>query len=69
MTPELQHAFEESKTSLCQATLLTHPVMKAELALFTDASDVAIGAVLQQRRNGELSVKKIITVTEKIQPL
>ncbi|KAG7301804.1 hypothetical protein JYU34_014833 [Plutella xylostella] len=49
MTPELQTTFDECKVSLSQAALLAHPDMKAELAIQTDASDVAIGAVLQQR--------------------
>lgn len=53
MTPELQHAFKECKFSLSRATLLSHPDTQLELALFTDASDVAIGAVLQQRKNEE----------------
>lgn len=50
MTPELLKAFEDIKTSLSNATLLAHPDPSAELAIVTDASDTAIGAVLQQRR-------------------
>ncbi|KAL0870467.1 hypothetical protein ABMA27_005462 [Loxostege sticticalis] len=53
LTPEMSQAFDECKTSLSQATLLSHPDHTAELALVTDASDVAIGAVLQQRKDGE----------------
>lgn len=49
-TPELQRAFTDCKTSIAQATLLAHPDSTAELAIQTDASDVAIGAVLQQRK-------------------
>lgn len=41
-------AFNESKTALAQATLLAHPVPNAPLSLTTDASNVAVGAVLQQ---------------------
>jgi hypothetical protein len=48
-TPELQKAFEECKASLSRATLLAHPNPSAPLALVTDASTSAIGAVLQQR--------------------
>jgi cleavage and polyadenylation specificity factor subunit 1 len=44
-TPTMVHAFEDCKASLSRATLLTHLL----LALFTDASDTAIGAALQQR--------------------
>ncbi|XP_076384436.1 uncharacterized protein LOC143262998 [Megalopta genalis] len=41
-------AFEESKRALAQATLLAHPQIGAPLALTCDASDFAVGAVLQQ---------------------
>jgi hypothetical protein len=47
--PELHRAFEEYKASLSRATLLAHPDPSAPLALFTDASTSAMGAVLQQR--------------------
>lgn len=42
-------AFEECKRALSNATLLAHPREQAELSILTDASDVSIGAVLQQR--------------------
>lgn len=41
-------AFEACKQSLCTAALLAHPDSQAKLGLVTDASDTAIGAVLQQ---------------------
>ena len=41
--------FEDCKASLSRATLLAPPDPSAPLALFTDASDTAIGAALQQR--------------------
>jgi cleavage and polyadenylation specificity factor subunit 1 len=44
-TPELLKAFKECKVSLSRATLLAHP---DPLALVTDASTSAMGAVLQQ---------------------
>lgn len=44
-------AFERCKQSLSDAALLAHPDCQAKLALVTDASDTAIGAVLQQRTN------------------
>lgn len=50
ITPELLQAFEDCKSTLSDATLLSHPDSQADLALYTDASDTAIGAVLQQRR-------------------
>lgn len=45
-------AFEESKVSLSNAALLAHPDCEAKLALVTDASDLAMGAVLQQLKDG-----------------
>lgn len=49
-TSELEQAFIDCKDSLAQATLLAHPDPQAELILTTDASDVALGAVLEQRK-------------------
>ncbi|KAJ2948692.1 hypothetical protein O0L34_g7948 [Tuta absoluta] len=46
-------AFETCKESLCRAALLAHPNCDASLALVTDASDKALGAVLQQQSDGE----------------
>jgi cleavage and polyadenylation specificity factor subunit 1 len=47
-TPELLKAFEECHASFSFATLLAHPDPSAPLALVTDASTSAMGAVLQQ---------------------
>lgn len=44
-------AFEQCKQDLCNAALLSHPDCDARLALVTDASDVALGAVLQQLKD------------------
>ena len=52
-TQELNKAFEEAKNALSQATLLHHPVPGAPIALTTDASDIAIGAVLEQQVHGQ----------------
>ena len=41
--------FQDCKSSLSRDTLLAHPDPSALLVLFTDASDTAIGAALQQR--------------------
>lgn len=48
-TPEAIKAFEDTKECLAQATLLAHPALGAPLTIFTDASDFAIGASLQQK--------------------
>lgn len=46
--PTMDKAFEKLKQDLANATLLAFPDTQAELSLHTDASDTAIGAVLQQ---------------------
>ena len=43
----LPKAFQEAKVALVEAALLTHPHKWAPVALMTDASDEAVGAVLQ----------------------
>ena len=48
-TPGCQTSFEATKTALAAATLLHHPRPGATLALTTDASNSAIGGVLEQR--------------------
>lgn len=45
-------AFDESKRALANATLLVHPVIDAPLALITDASELAVGATLEQYVDG-----------------
>jgi cleavage and polyadenylation specificity factor subunit 1 len=47
-TPYPHRAFEECKTSFSPTTLLAHPDPAATLALATDTSTSAMGAVLQQ---------------------
>jgi hypothetical protein len=42
-------SFEECKASLSRAKLLAHSDLSATLALFTNASNIVIGAALQQR--------------------
>lgn len=42
-------AFSSSKEALATATLLFHPKLEAPTSIMTDASDNAIGAVLQQQ--------------------
>ena len=47
-TPTVQ-AFTDTKSALANATLLRHPEHNANIALTTDASDVGVGAVLEQQ--------------------
>lgn len=49
---ELELAFNKCKESLVNATLLAHPDPTAELMLVCDASEIAIGSVLQQKVEG-----------------
>lgn len=48
-TTEAEKAFETCKKELTDATLLTHPRGNTVLALTADASDNALGAVLEQK--------------------
>lgn len=47
-TPEARTAFDNYKRQLENSTLLEHPRPNDSLTLTTDASDTAIGAVIQQ---------------------
>jgi len=53
-TKEQETAFEHCKNSLSRATELAHPDPAAELILTTDASDVAMGAVIEQRKKEDI---------------
>lgn len=46
-------AFTAVKEALANATLLSHPKADAPTSIMTDASDVAMGAVLQQQIDEE----------------
>ncbi|ROT69405.1 integrase core domain protein [Penaeus vannamei] len=49
-TSPTNEAFQACKEALAAATLLNHPLPEAPLSIAVDASDTAIGAVLQQRQ-------------------
>ncbi|XP_011699846.1 PREDICTED: uncharacterized protein LOC105457091 [Wasmannia auropunctata] len=51
-TTESEEAFRESKKRLAEATLLAHPLENAKLIIKTDASNNAMGAVLEQQQAG-----------------
>jgi len=51
-TEEAQLSFEALKKALVEATSLAFPVPQEHCILDTDASDVAVGAVLSQRIDG-----------------
>ena len=50
-TPAATTAFHSVKDALADASLLVHPRPHAPTCILTDASSVAVGAVLQQRLN------------------
>lgn len=52
-TPALEEAFNACKTSIANAALLAHPDSSAPLSIVTDASDFAIGSVIQQKVEGQ----------------
>ena len=47
-TDDLVSVFSNAKKALAEATLLFHPKPDAPTAIMSDASDIAVGAVLQQ---------------------
>ncbi|GFN81501.1 Pol polyprotein [Plakobranchus ocellatus] len=51
-TNEMTQAFYASKQALAEATMLVHPCTDYPIALTCDASDMAIGAVLEQYAHG-----------------
>ena len=51
-TSELDTVFKQSKEALANATMLVHPCHEAPTSLTVDASDVAVGAVLEQLIDG-----------------
>ena len=50
---ELDDAFQQARQALANATMLEYPDPHARLALTTDASDTAVGAVVEQFRHGQ----------------
>ena len=59
-------AFNSVKTALAQATLLAHPKPDAPLCIMVDASDVAVGGVLQQQVDGDW--QPIAFFSKRLQP-
>lgn len=67
---EAQTAQTACKTQLVDAAFLTHPNTEAHLTLFTDASDTAVGASLNQYKklNNETSFEPIAFFSAKLSP-
>ena len=62
-TTELDSAFKATKAAIARATLLGHLRLNAEIAIMTDASATAVGAVLQQRPRGTCIFQQEATTT------
>ena len=48
-TRETNASFENAKQALMLATVLYHPIRDAETSIAVDASNIAVGGVLQQK--------------------
>ena len=68
-TAETTDAFQRAKDALADATVLSHPHTDALTAIVTDASDTAVGAVLQQYINQQWMpigfISKTLSLAEK----
>ena len=66
---EAEKAFIEAKRLLASASVLVHPVDKANISLAVDASDTHVGGVLQQTLGGKIAplafFSRKLTDTEK----
>ena len=62
---EMKQAFLNGKTALANAAMLVHPSTDCPLALTSDASDVAVGAVLEQFNKGQLTFSLFQPTTTK----
>jgi hypothetical protein len=66
---EHQGAFESLKKALCETPILQIPNFGKEFVLVTDASDLAVSAVLHQRVGAELApisyYSRLLTVAER----
>lgn len=59
-------SFQRAKTTLAEATLLVHPAVDLPLCLMVDASNLAVGGVLQQCENGVM--RPISFFSKRLQP-
>ena len=65
-TADCQESFDKTKEALAQASMLFHPRVGAQLALTTDASNLAVGGVLEQR--GPKGWEPIAFYSSKLEP-
>jgi len=50
---EMEHTFVATKNALANAAMLVHPNPGAPLSIYSDASEIAVGAILQQKVDGQ----------------
>ncbi len=67
-TTEMQTAFVQAKERQCSATRLCHPDVNADLSIAVDASATHVGAVLQQRRRGNMAWRPLGFFSKKLDP-
>ena len=65
-TEQCRLAFSEAKALLAAATLLQHPSPSAETRLTTDASGLAVGGKLEQKKAG--SWRPVAFFSRKLKP-
>ena len=65
-TQDMETAFSKSKEALANATMLVHPRHDAQTSLTVDASDSAVGGVLEQLVDG--SWKPLAFFSRQLQP-
>ena len=65
---DMDRAFKEAKMALMRATILRHPWPGAEIAISTDASGEALGAVLQQRPREGGAWEPLAYLSKKLRP-
>ena len=64
---EMKAAFTRIKAALARTACLVFPSAVAELSLATDASAVAVGAVLQQREPGREDWRPLVFFSKKLE--
>ncbi len=65
---EMSRSFTEAKKALAATTMLRHPRPGAEIAMTADASDEAVGAVLQQRAREGGAWEPLAYFSKKLRP-
>jgi len=66
--PDMDAAFVAAKSALAAAAILAHPKPGAELSMMVDASDLHVGAVLQQRATPGAAWQPLGFFSQKLSP-